>query len=93
MTTSELLCTDLAARFLGVSTDVLRSWRRRNVGPPYMRRCGGHTHRGNRYWPQKTHGSIFYPRDGLIAFVDRLNIMEGDLPRPFAGRLPKRRGG
>jgi excisionase family DNA binding protein len=33
----ELLKTEEAARYLRVSIDTLKNWRRRNTGPPYKR--------------------------------------------------------
>ncbi len=90
MTIRKLFPTDVAAIYLGVTPETLRSWRRRGIGPAYVRFPGGHVRRGigERYWQQKAHGHISYPLDGLEAFVERLTVQAGRLPRPFPGRLP-----
>ncbi len=86
-----LCSTASAALLLGVLPETLRSWRRRGIGPPYVRLPGGHTRRGIRFWETKQYGHVRYPLDGLLAFVERLKAQQTRLPRPFPGRLPYRR--
>jgi hypothetical protein len=90
MATRQMLPTSAAAMFLGVTAETLRSWRRRGIGPPFCRYPGGHVRHGagTHYWEQKQHGCIYYPIESLFAFIERLTVQEGRLPRPFPGRLP-----
>ena len=88
MTVRQLYPTDLAALYLGITAETLRSWRRRGVGPAYCRFPGGHVRRGDRYWEQKRNGTIMYPLEGLEEFWRRLEVQAGRLPRPFPGRMP-----
>jgi hypothetical protein len=74
----QLLPASDAAIFLGLSPDVLRSWRRRGIGPRYVRFPGG----------RSKHGHICYEVGDLRAFYKRLMVQEGRLPRPIPGRLP-----
>ena len=88
MATRQLYPTDLAALYLGTSAETLRSWRRRGVGPAYVRFPGGHVRRGDCYWEQKANGTICYSLDALEAFWKAREVQAGRLPRPFPGRLP-----
>ena len=82
MATYQLVSTRGAAMFLGISSETLRSWRRRGVGPSYVRYVGRDVR----------HDRISYPLAGLQAFVKRLKVQAGRLPRPFPGRLPGKAG-
>jgi len=98
-----------AAEALGVTPETLRSWRRRSMGPPYIKQPGGYIRSrsgltiespdgrlsvrigGKLHWcDSKPNGSIYYPEDKLLAFVDARTVPRGArfLPRPFPGRLP-----
>lgn len=90
MADRRLLPTLNAAKALGLSAETLRSWRRRGLGPPYIKYVGGKRNRyDRRYWKEKAHGTIFYPEQELKAFVERLTVEGGRLPRPFSGRFPR----
>jgi hypothetical protein len=88
----QLLNVTTAAMILGVTPETLRSWRRRGIGPPYIRFPGGHSRRGTRYGERKAHGHIRYPMDGLVAFITGSTLQTGRLPQPVPGRLPGRGG-
>jgi hypothetical protein len=90
MATTELFNTKAAAMLLGVTPETLRSWRRRGIGPSYIRFAGGHVRRGKRYGERKVHGHIRYSAEGLVAYIVRSTVQTGRLPRPFPGRLPGR---
>ena len=86
-----LFSTETAAVFLGVSPQTLDAWRRRGIGPGYIRYpCAVVRNRNYVYrdWPNKRHGVIVYPLRELTAFVERYKVLAGRLPRPFVGRLP-----
>jgi hypothetical protein len=87
MATRRLLPTVTAAMALGVTSEVLRSWRRRGLGPAYLRHRGAC--RDDYYWTQKAYGTVLYPEEALREFVARHMVAGGRLPRPFPGRLPK----
>jgi hypothetical protein len=72
------MSTATAARYLGVGAGTLRDYRRRRIGPSYVR------------YPSRDgqHDRIVYPLKGLQEFVDRLTVQAGRLPRPHAGRMP-----
>jgi hypothetical protein len=72
------MSTATAALYLGVGAGTLRDWRRRRIGPSYVRYPSG----------DGQHDRIVYPLRGLQEFVDRLIIQAGRLPRPHAGRMP-----
>ena len=86
MTTRALLPAITAAAYLGVTAECLRSWRRRGVGPSYVRLPGGQVRHGA--WAAKVNGTICYPVDGLERFWKAREVQAGRLPRPFPGRLP-----
>ena len=91
MRDTQLLPTSAAAMYLGVSPETLRSWRRRGIGPAFVRLPGGHLPYRGLYWAEKSRGTICYPLDGLREFWERLEVQAGRLPRPIPGRLPKGR--
>ncbi|MDE2580915.1 MAG: hypothetical protein KGL52_04725 [Rhodospirillales bacterium] len=70
-----------------MTVSALASWRRRGIGPAYVRLPGGHTRRG--HWAAKAAGTICYPIEGLEAFWRAREVQAGRMPRPFPGRLPK----
>ncbi len=103
-----LYSTTAAAKVLGVTRETLRSWRRRGMGPGYVKQPGGYVRsrggvriefpdggfmrifQGDLHWSDgKPHGSVYYPEDKLLAFVDARTVPRGArfLPRPFPGRL------
>ena len=86
MSNRALLPAITAAAYLGVTAECLRSWRRRGVGPSYVRLPGGQVRHGA--WAAKVNGTICYPVDGLEAFWKAREVQAGRLPRPFPGRLP-----
>ena len=87
-----LLRTAQAAAYLAVSTQVLAAWRRREVGPAYVR-LRYVPLRGRGRWEGKKGGMIGYPVDGLEEFIERYKVQAGRLPRPRPGRLPLGRRG
>src|SRR5690348_17015433 len=88
MMNHQLLPTVRAAMKLGLTAETLRSWRRRGIGPPYIKYVGGYRNRcAGRYWKEKAHGTVLYPEVELKAFVEQLTVDGGRLPRPFAGRF------
>lgn len=76
--------TETAAQLLGVSVEAMRSWRKRGLGPAYVRLPGGTSRRGN-YIPHKIYGTICYPLEDLEAFAAKLRVQEGRMPRPGPG--------
>jgi hypothetical protein len=76
--TPVFMSTETAAWYLGVGPGTLRDWRVRKIGPSYVR------------YPSKDgrHDRIMYPRKSLEAFVARMTVEAGRLPRPHAGRMP-----
>jgi hypothetical protein len=86
---NRLLSTRAAAIYLALSDETLRSWRRRGIGPPYLKVEGAHIGQGGRLWKQKRHGHVLYPRDGLDEFIAKQAVQNGRLPRPISGRMPK----
>ena len=91
MPVRQFLPTALAAIYLGVSPECMRSWRRRGIGPVYFRLPGGHIGRARRYWGEKANGRILYRIEDLKDFIEARAVQAGRLPRPFAGRLPESR--
>ncbi len=71
-----------AAWLLCVSRETLRSWRRRGIGPAYVRFPGGHVRRG------KALGHICYPASELQAFAKAWLARQDRLPRPPHARMP-----
>jgi hypothetical protein len=88
MVVRQLFPTACAAVYLGVSPSTLRSWRRRGIGPSYVRFPRAYLSDSHRYWPKKRHGSICYPVEALEKYVEMLTVREKRMPRPLAGRLP-----
>jgi hypothetical protein len=84
-----------AAWLLGVGRETLRTWRRRRIGPPYVRLPGGHTRQGREFWYRKPHARICYPLAGLLAFAEQLRAQRCRLARhdqqPPAVRQPNPR--
>jgi len=67
----QLYDSAIVARHLGVLPETLRSWRRRGIGPGYVRLPGGHG------------GHIRYPFEEMIVF----SVLYGLLVRPGQRRL------
>lgn len=88
---SQYVPTSTAARYLGVTPETLRSWRRRGIGPAFTRLPGGHLRDGEHYWHEKQNGTIVYSWESLQSFAQRLAVQHARMPRPFPGRLPGRR--
>jgi hypothetical protein len=68
-----------AACLLGVLTETMRTWRRRGIGPAYVRFPGGHVRRGMAY------GHISYPLEELRAFARAWLVEFGRLPYSLRG--------
>jgi hypothetical protein len=75
----QLYNTDVAAWLLGVLPETLRAWRRRGIGPAYVRFPGGHVRRG-----KAQNGHICYPAEELQAFAQGWLARYERLPRPLA---------
>jgi hypothetical protein len=89
MATIKLLPTLTAAAYLGVTAEALRSWRRRGIGPAYVRIAGADYRDRNhewREWAAKKGGTILYPLDDLDAFITARTVQAGRLPRQNRGR-------
>ena len=83
----ELLRSREAARFLSVGLRTLEEWRRRKIGPAYIKMpmaVGSNA-------ASKPGGIVGYAVEDLLAFIDARRVQAGRLPRPFAGRLPRGR--
>lgn len=61
-----------AAEMLGISNDLMRRWRHRQIGPAYVR------------YPS---GKICYREDVLIAFVIEMEVQTRRLPKLYSGPL------
>lgn len=95
MAAIKLVPTVTAAAYLGVTTETLRSWRRRGIGPAYVRIAGADCRDQNhewREWGAKKGGTILYPLDELAAFIMARTVQTGRLPQQRPGRPRKRRG-
>jgi hypothetical protein len=79
----QLYNTVTAAWLLGVVPETLRSWRRRGIGPAYVRFPGGHARRG-----KAESGHICYPAEELRAFLKAWLVRYARLPRPLPERNP-----
>ena len=80
------ISTRLAATYLGVAPEVPHRWRKRGIGPGYVRFPYADTDRGA--WHGKRHGMVRYPVTELERWIERCSVAAGRLPRPVRGRLP-----
>ena len=81
------LGTAEAAVYLGVSPEALHRWRKRGIGPAYVRYPMVST-RDHKEWRGKRWGMIAYPIEELDRWIERRRVQAGRLPRPVPGRLP-----
>jgi hypothetical protein len=83
--TLELLRSREAARLLGVGLRTLCEWRRRRIGPAYIKMPMAVGPNGGT----NTGGVVCYSVTDLLDFAEARRVEAERMPRPFAGRMPK----
>jgi len=73
-----------SALYLAVAPGTLEKWRKRGIGPAYVRLPQAIGSNGI----DKRSGVVAYRREDLDDFVMAHRIQAGRLPRPVRGRLP-----